>query len=152
MSSTHFCSSNPLGFFAYWFNHSCAAQYEIYEFSIPGWWEYLLLFGFTYLFETPIYYFFLRRQFTLKKIAFISLALNLFTHPLVIYAVPAWMSKVGGHEGQAILIGETFAPLAEYLMLALIFRVPHRQAFFASLCANLFSWLVGGWLVWNWIL
>lgn len=142
----------PISVFSYWTQHSCAQIFETTAFTFPRLSEYFFLFFMTYLFETPVYWLLLRKQFSFKKILRISLILNLATHPAVIYGIPRIVTFFGGHEGHCTLIAEAFAPLVEATLLTLIWQVRPMRAVLSSVSANLFSWLFGGWVLIKFIL
>lgn len=110
----------------------------LYELS-----DYLILFGLTYLLETPVFYLFLRKRRALSEILKISLMLNLATHPLVGIAFPRLSYQMGWDFSQYVAFSEVFAPTVEFLIL-IFYSISWQVSLPAAIGANVFSWLLGG--------
>jgi hypothetical protein len=134
--------------FGYWFNGSCPQAFDIYGFN----WNYPLntyfvFLGLTLLFETPFYYLFLRKNFSILKILRVSLVLNLLTHPLIFLVFPRIADEQGITYGWYVLAAESFALVVEWLVLWRAFKSPFLISLWIAATANLFSWLIGGEIV-----
>ncbi len=133
---------------AYWFNGSCPQAFDTYgfswNFSLDVYATFLVL---TLLFETPVYYYFIKKKFSLLKILRISLVLNLLTHPIIFLLFPQIADQRGITYGWYVLAAEIFAFVIEWVALNKIFKFPFLQSMKVALAANIFSWLVGGEIV-----
>ncbi len=137
-----------LAVFIYWLGGRCPEVFDVYGFS----WNfssniYIYFLALTLLFETPIYYFLLKREFPALKILRISLVVNLLTHPLVFLVFPQIADHYGITYGWYVLYAESFAFIVECLALCIVFKTPVFKSIQSSLAANLFSWLIGGEIV-----
>ena len=135
----------PFQLFNYAFTNSCSDVYG--TLPPPMEWSvalYALFFGFTLLFETPVYVHFLKKQLGLKRAVFASLVLNLATHPLVCIVFSGWFNRQGFSYSKYLYFSEIFAPVVEAVLLVKIFHQSSKRAAIASLTANLTSWIIGG--------
>lgn len=105
--------------------------------------DYLSLFSLTYALETPIYFLGLRKYSKLRQILFISLVLNLATHPIVCFLFPVLADILRMNYDQYLILAEVFAPLVEFLLLRFVFKFSMQRSLLVAVAANLVSWLIG---------
>ena len=105
--------------------------------------------------EMPFFLLGLTRKHSLKRRFLAGLWLNACSYPIVVLVLPAIIDTVN-HRVLYITIAETFAPLLECLLFALLFhrhkelsRRQQAQDFAAIIAANLFSFLFGGWFLYT---
>lgn len=124
--------------------HSCT---EIYTSGLPtestNLIEYLPFFLKTCVLEFPIYYLILYQIKKWNQLLFISVLLNLATHPFIFLGLPVIFAQFNGNYFQYLITAEVFAPIVEMLMLFYLFKIKWRLAFFSALLANLVSWTIG---------
>ncbi len=108
---------------------------------------YLQFFLLTCLFESIFYFYFGKLQkLVLPQILKQIFVLNLATHPIVFFAFPYFLEKMGSDVFTYIWTAELFAFTIEALILKFHYHYCWRKALGASGLANLFSWTVGIWL------
>lgn len=118
----------------------CLPSYaEIHLWPAPQLATYLLFFAATVAIEAPFYFWLLRRQTFLRSLAWI-LAINVMTHPLVVYVWPRVCESHFIRYREAMLLGELLVPLAEGLVLWKLIPLAPRGAFLTAFVANFFSW------------
>src|SRR4051812_41063652 len=76
--------------------------------------SYLVVFALTCALEFPFYLAALRSW---RKGALAALALNLATHPVIVFAMPWLVSRLEGTSAESLLCSELFAPLVEAILL-----------------------------------
>ena len=104
---------------------------------------YLEMFLITCVLEAPVYWQGLRSRIGLSKTLGAILVLNLAIHPAVTWLFPWIFSRTPLLTRDYLLVSETFAILAEAILLITIYKVGHTRAWLVSFCANLFSWWTG---------
>lgn len=113
-------------------------------------WHYLYIFVQSNLIEIPVFYFFYRGSFSLRKTAVITTGSNLITHPVVFFG---FLSS-GFSILTSILSAELFAMVSEGLLHRHYLRSKPLSSFMAaSLTANFVSWqfapVLTYYLFWN---
>lgn len=115
-------------------------------------WRFLWIgYLFTVAVETPILLAGLARCHRLHDRLMAALWLNACTYPIVILVLPYWVWVPYGR-GVYLAIAETFAPLAECMLLWLASDIP-KERFARTICqdfvviamANLASFAMGAW-------
>jgi hypothetical protein len=109
--------------------------------------EYALVYFFTCLIEFPFYWLGLRNRCGLVKIAWVTLVLNLATHPLIYFLFPLLVFRLHGGSYQSLLASEVFAPVVEAMLLYGITRLNVITVVASSVVANLCSWWIGAYFV-----
>lgn len=141
------CGQNPTDIFWFLITDSCASLYNSHFYSLNfDFSSYVALFFSTVLLEMPAYFVFWQ-QSSLRQCFIRSLAVNLSTHPLVCILFPWVAAYWQVRYWQYVLFSEGFAVIVEALVFVKIFKIRPQRAIVFSLFANLFSWLVGGWLL-----
>jgi hypothetical protein len=143
----------PLNVFSYFFLSEptasvCYGDYQqITHQTSVTFMVYSIYFLLTLLFETPWYLIFgwIGQQKLLATIKQI-LTLNLATHPIIFWVIPYIFNYLNLSALSYIVIAEAFAFMIEMFILKFVFNVVWFRSFVTSLCANVFSWLVGVWL------
>ena len=99
--------------------------------------NYLSLFFLTFFIEGLVLYIFLK---DIKRTIYISLILNIATHPLVTFIIPCIFSKFTIY----LLFAESFAFLTEFIILYFLFgRSKLKKYFLISALMNITSWQIG---------
>lgn len=95
---------------------------------------YLLYFLSGVLLEyTVLYFFFMGKDFDIFSVC---VAINLFSHPLLIYVVPG----LGTGYLTTLLISELFIIIGEGFLMTEAFSFSWKEGLKGSLFANIFSW------------
>lgn len=114
--------------------------------------EWIAVFLLTCLFEAPFLWLALAhrtaRSWRERAISFLSASVltNLATHPAVYFAIPFATHALQSSHATTILVGESFAPLAEALLLWRFWKLRPGLAFSRITVGNLFSWWIGAYV------
>lgn len=104
--------------------------------------EYAKILAATLALEFPLYWLFFRSM-GWKKVVALTFVVNLASHPLVTFAWPLLIQKMGWSFGHFILAAELFAPIVETLIIRYGWKISWKRSILAAFVANLLSWTMG---------
>lgn len=120
-----------------------------------SWLSYLFILFLTILLEYPFFLFFkfLKNKKDkiwdvrdlIKSSLILTIALNLATHPLVIWFFSFLSEKLSLNVLHYVAGAEAFAYLVEILLLRFVYRFSWKGSILASTLANTWSWTFGVW-------
>ena len=105
---------------------------------------YLIYFIAGIAIEYPILRYFLKDKMSEKDLVLLSVSLNAFTHPLIIYVLPlGYLSYITG-----LFISETAVILVEGVFISEVVDTGTKESMKASLAANVGSWQLAPIIIW----